>query len=521
MFKSGSLKARKFCVDVIYNLCFHPLRKIPGSKLHGATRLVKDIRLLRGTFAESSKKLHLKYGQVVRVAPNELSYIDPRFYSDVLLISGETEMKKEFLGVAKKAQPNPAPNGAQKGKSTVESLTIMSKKDDHDRVRRLFQPAFTGAALRAQQPLIASCADLVVARLVEAHAAGDSVDATELATYYSVDLMSELVFGNSLGLLDGNPQYVGWVRAMLSGLKWVVLTAVLMQVPLLGSLLQALATGPMKGIVGAQYRLASELVDRRLDPKSAHTGKPDIWSFVIGRQPHETRKQTKDMTRDEAHVAASMLMIVGSETTATTLCGLMYYLGRQANRRVHDRLAREIRSTIRNSDEIQNDPGMLAQMPYLNAVVQEGLRLYMPGGITPRVVPGAGATICGEFIPGGTRVAYHSPAAFTNPMNFSRPHEFLPERWLNADDPEFAGDRRNVLQPFSVGPRSCTGKDLAWAELRMFVAKVMWHFDVALCAESEDWIVGQKTYISYQKDPMRCKFTPATAGSSGISSASS
>ncbi|ELQ40639.1 hypothetical protein M0657_008616 [Pyricularia oryzae] len=337
----------------------------------------------------------------------------------------------------------------------------------------------------------------------------------------SSDLMSQLVFGNSLGLLDGNPQYVGWVRAMLSGLKWVVLTAVLMQVPLLGSLLQALATGPMKGIVGAHYRLASELVDRRLDPKSAHTGKPDIWSFVIGRQPHETRKQTKDLTRDEAHVAASMLMIVGSETTATTLCGLMYYLGRQANRRVHDRLAREIRSTIRNSDEIQNDPGMLAQMPYLNAVIQEGVRLYMPGGITPRVVPGAGATICGEFIPGGTRVAYHSPAAFTNPMNFTRPHEFLPERWLNPDDSEFAGDRRSVLQPFSVGPRSCTGKDLAWAELRMFLAKVIWHFDVALCAESENWIVGQKTYISYQKDPMRCKFTPATAGSSGISSASS
>lgn len=62
---------------------------------------------------------------------------------------------------------------------------------------------------------------------------------------------------------------------------------------------------------------------------------------------------------------------------------------------------------------------------------------------------------------------------------------------------------------------------LAWAELRMFLAKVIWHFDVALCAESENWIVGQKTYISYQKDPMRCKFTPATAGSSGISSASS
>ncbi|TLD18380.1 hypothetical protein PspLS_10067 [Pyricularia sp. CBS 133598] len=488
---------------------------IPGSKLHAATRFVKDVRLLRGTFAESAKNLHIKYGEIVRVAPNELSYID-----HVLQTSGEGEMKKEFFGIAQKAQSSPAPSKSQDSGSTVESMTIMSKKDDHVRFRRLFQPAFTHAALKAQQPIIASCADQVVARLIESQAAGDNVDVTELATYFSVDTMSELVFGHSLGLLDDNPQYVSWVRAMLNGLKWVVFTAVLMQVPMLGSLLHALATGPMKGIVGAHYRLASELMDRRLDQKPEQAGKPDIWSFVIGRQQQSERLGIgiKGLTRDEMHVAASMLMIVGTETSATTLCGVMYYLGKKANRNVHDKLALEIRSAIRHSEEIQNDPGLLVRMPYLNAVLQEGLRMYMPGGITPRVVPDGGATICGAYVPGGTKVAYHSQAAFNSPINFTRPSEFLPERWLNPDDPEFAGDRRHFVHPFSIGPRSCTGKDLAWAELRIFVAKVIWHFDIVLCPESEDWIVGQKTYISYQKGPMMCKFTPVAARGSGTSS---
>lgn len=316
-------------------------------------------------------------------------------------------MKKEFFGVAQKAQSSPVPNKSHDGGSTVESMTIMSKKDDHDRFRRLFQPAFTNVALKAQHPLIASHADLVVARLTESHAAGDNINVTELATYYSVDMMSELVFGHSLGLLDGNPQYVSWVHAMLSGLRWVVLTAVLMQVPLLGSLLHALATGPMKGIVGAHYRLASELVDRRLDQKPEQAGKPDVWSFVIGRQQQSEKrgKGVKGLTRDDMHVAASMLMIVGTETSATVLCGVMYYLGQKANRHVHDKLALEIRSTIRHSEEVHNDPGLLVRLPYLNAVLQEGLRMYMPGGITPRVVPEGGATICGEYVPAGVSAA--------------------------------------------------------------------------------------------------------------------
>lgn len=66
----------KVILNAAYNVFFHPLSKFPGCKLHAATRFVKDVKLLRGTFSESAKDLHLKYGEIVRVAPNELSYID-------------------------------------------------------------------------------------------------------------------------------------------------------------------------------------------------------------------------------------------------------------------------------------------------------------------------------------------------------------------------------------------------------------------------------------------------------------
>jgi len=45
---------------------------------------------------------------------------------------------------------------------------------------------------------------------------------------------------------------------------------------------------------------------------------------------------------------------------------------------------------------------------------------------------------------------------YASAANFSRPNEFIPERWMN--DPRFENDDRAALQPFSYGPRNCFGK---------------------------------------------------------------
>jgi cytochrome P450 len=59
---------------------------------------------------------------------------------------------------------------------------------------------------------------------------------------------------------------------------------------------------------------------------------------------------------------------------------------------------------------------------------------------------------------------------------FHEPESFTPERWL-GQDPAFANDRHDAVQAFGVGPRSCIGRSLALAELRLILARLVWRFD--------------------------------------------
>lgn len=56
-----------------------------------------------------------------------------------------------------------------------------------------------------------------------------------------------------------------------------------------------------------------------------------------------------------------------------------------------------------------------------------------------------------------TIVACHHYASYHSTSNFALPNEFVPERWLDIE-PRFASDKRAVLNPFSLGPRGCLGK---------------------------------------------------------------
>lgn len=96
---------------------------------------------------------------------------------------------------------------------------------------------------------------------------------------------------------------------------------------------------------------------------------------------------------------------------------------------------------------------------YINAVLSEALRLYPPAADSLfRLVPAQGGIVAGEFVPPHTSVTMNLFAAFRSPLNFQRPDEYIPERWLKVCPLEFRSDNRSVLQQFSVGPRNCLGK---------------------------------------------------------------
>ncbi len=64
------------------------------------------------------------------------------------------------------------------------------------------------------------------------------------------------------------------------------------------------------------------------------------------------------------------------------------------------------------------------------------------------------------------------------------------------------------MQPFSYGPRSCLGKNLARAEMRLILAKLLWRFDVELDEYSEKWMAGQKIFGFWAKPPLMCRLVP-------------
>lgn len=69
------------------------------------------------------------------------------------------------------------------------------------------------------------------------------------------------------------------------------------------------------------------------------------------------------------------------------------------------------------------------------------------------------------------------------------------------------------MRPFSAGPRDCIGKNLAYAEMRVVVALLLWHFDLEALPGQDDWIAKQKVYNSvWAKGPLMIKWTPRVWG---------
>ena len=112
----------------------------------------------------------------------------------------------------------------------------------------------------------------------------------------------------------------------------------------------------------------------------------------------------------------NVIMMAGAVTTATFLSGVMYYLGH--NRQALGRLQDELRSTFPSIEAI--DSKDLLNCVYLNAVVEEGLRIYPPAGAAhlSRIVSKGGCEISGSFIPESVRFCPFLPLPLPIPTFF-------------------------------------------------------------------------------------------------------
>lgn len=173
---------------------------------------------------------------------------------------------------------------------------------------------------------------------------------------------------------------------------------------------------------------------------------------------------------------------LGGDTTSTAISALFFYLSR--NPRVYDKLAAEIRNAFKNDAEIRNGP-QLAGSKYLRACIDEALRMSPPVGGTPwrELYPEEQQRhgkqpfiVDGYVVPPGTQVGVCMYSIHHNEEYFPDPFEFRPERWIESDEATLRL-MQSAFSPFSIGPRGCAGKSMAYLEASLVIAKTLWHFD--------------------------------------------
>ncbi|KAI5919545.1 averantin oxidoreductase [Camillea tinctor] len=480
----------------IYNLYFHPLAKYPGPRLAGATPWWIALTYARGTTSADLLKVHNKYGPVVRTSPNELSYINPPQWKEIY---GHRPPGQEEFAKDKKY------HAGLKGKP----LLINADRGYHSEIRKLFAHGFSEKALREQEPVLQGYVDLLMQKLRENSQDGHlPVDISMWYNFTTFDFVGFLTFGESFNCLQSS-QLHKWVHIFFSLAKYMAYSQAISRMP---RLIQTAAMtwgipASVKSQVATLHQLNKEKTKYRIECESQV---PDFMDKLI-----DAYKSGK-MTFGQIMGNGQLLIAAGSETTATLLSGLTFLLLKHS--RVYEKLTKEIRGSFQSPEEITVVG--VNRCKYLLACIEEALRVYPPSPQPHhRVVPAGGATVDGEYLPAGSIVSIPIYAIANSALNWAEPERFAPERWLLSEekdggrgsaDPRFANDRREASQPFSFGPRNCIGRNLAYVEMKLIIAKLLWHFDLENATEG-DWM-DQKVYMVWEKTPLWVKLHPLKRG---------
>ncbi|XWS65002.1 hypothetical protein CRYUN_Cryun05aG0053300 [Craigia yunnanensis] len=162
-------------------------------------------------------------------------------------------------------------------------------------------------------------------------------------------------------------------------------------------------------------------------------------------------------------------------------------------------------------EEIKEDD--LQKMPYLKAVILEGLRRNPPGHIVlPHCV--TEDTVLGEFlVPKNGTINFMVADMGWDPKVWEDPMAFKPERFLRSDDSsgevfDVTGSRKIKMMPFGVGRRICPGLGLALLHLEYFVANLIWKFEWKAMDRDEISLEEKQELTIVMKNPLQAHISP-------------
>lgn len=326
-------------------------------------------------------ELHKKYGPVVRIAPNELSYTNADAIKTIYghhnaTTEGFTEFDKDK-------------DDYQANLAGVRNI-LAAYAPDHSRFRRLFSHSFSEKGMRELQPRIQDYVERLIQGLKETTTKNDYTDIMTWYNWTTFDMIGDLSFGESFHCLEKKTTN-HWIAALFGSVKIVAWLSTIKRYKL-DFILPYLTPEKLTQLRWRNLRENERLIEKRI---SEGTERGDFWDKVIEKSDFE---KGTGMTKPEMVANSGILVLGGSETTATLLSGVTFLLLKHPD--VMKKLNDEVRGAFKHEDEI--DLISVNKLEYMLAVLDEAMRVYPPvpnGG--NRVVPDCGAMVSGKWVTGG------------------------------------------------------------------------------------------------------------------------
>ncbi|KAJ7726387.1 cytochrome P450 [Mycena metata] len=434
--------------------------------------------LLAENYGDHEFQWHKRYGDLYRLKG---------FFGEERLVVSDPQALKHILNDPTFTRP---PSNFQLSSLIFGQNSVwVAQGEDHRRLRAAMSAGFSGRGVRTLLPIFGAAAKAIVRDWETLCASGSStqVDVAKTMDDATFNIMRDAALGSTLQDAENSLSLRFPPNAFLRSKAGVVTEFSANFMPTFLLRLMFRLPGDIPRAVNRFKAATQRMMELKAQDLESGADDGDLLSLIYASKTGVTSKQ----------VAAQIpiLLLAGQESSSTTLSWCLYQLA--ANPSFQDELREEIVMQARNLEE--GDDFEYDNMPLLNALLKETLRLLPPGPLEDRcpskdsvlplsseIVTSTGERVTevpvkkGQFIHLAVASYQRSEALWG-----ADAHEFKPSRWLK-DEPckgQALGPYAHLLA-FWGGPRVCPGWRFALLEMQVLLTEILPRFKFSLPANS-------------------------------------
>jgi len=476
----------------------------------------------QGHRSEVVHELHKKYGTFVRIAPDHVSISDPDALQ-VVYAHGNGTTKSNFYDAFV---------------SITRGLFNTRSRPEHTRKRKIVSHIFSQKNVLAFEPHIRLHVLALVGqwdKLCEGGKKGVSgtegeggwrgkagrvwFDCLPWYNYLAFDIIGDLAFGSPFGMIqaakDAAPVAVDLKQAIASYGKEGTTeeekpVCAVVEVPAVQILNDRGEYSASMGVLPPWCRplvkripwyakgnkAVKNLAGLAVAAVSKRLAFPTDRTDLLNKLQEGKDDDGNPMGREELTAEALTQLIAGSDTTSNTSCAITYHLAH--NPSVQTKLQKELDEALGQEDDPVSTFEQVKKLPYLQAVIDETLRIHSTSGVgLPRLVPEGGLVVCGKTFPEGTVLSVPTYTIHRDKVWGEDADLYRPERWFERDQALL----QTAYNPFSFGPRACVGRNLASMELLIIISSLLRRYEFILEEPDKEFEIRE----GFLRKPLECR----------------